>query len=1335
MDSTEYFVLYCVSGVVRRVSKKVFSKIDAPVTVIGDRKFRLVGCLSRRDMRKVLLPFYAEGFVDQIRQFKDGIDVVVTALVTLGTFKEKLSKRNMAVLVKMFLELKTLCEGGFTVTNFINLLLSAYLVNDAFVGESFDAAALLMMGAVLPAKLFEVLRRVQTLSNYKIGDDLSGFHSVVVSLLSYVEELVEKLPTTLGLKELAVKALGFFKNGSSHVLLREIRTVVDRFKTDGKCLLAIGFRERITVLQSKLSHDLVITEWAQRSLALRQLLLEWNRVCKISDSYSTTAREEPACYVFEGPPGRLKSVVVNGLLQAMGETVYTHSIKAIHDGKDWHDNYNNEVNYVMDDVGQQGVSQWRTVINFVSAVKMPLECAEARLKDSKFFNSKRIILTTNRFQTLHGLKDTDCISDITALWRRGYVFDFSQVQRVRGFLVGTMQFKYFDLASKTFVCAFPPEVAAELKDISSSLTLSVDSPRTDLFSWMMKIIRKIDLVKERHVFDNGLSESELDLIRQEVNSFTGEGLFDFWTSGKTSTVFDAGDLPLDAGSVWTLEGIAHCVGECFGTLAKAIVSLDFSSILKIMTVIILVIGLVLLRQHWLTNGYGSITFECAFVGEAGHFKYSAETLHNSVTSLVSRVKPICIRVEGRDQFCFSLVSGHNLIVPAHLVFGSVDCVSLFGDVKGLNVIVDKEKATLVYKDLENDVAILRLPATFAAPFRKMSEYVKDGVSAEDELYLVNQMGVKALGCYANCQIKETTPYTVVANGFVGHIKPYYAAYDVRGAGLCGSILYSVKGGIVGMHVAGGGDNVGVSSVWSLSVRNNIKKFLTDDAYVLPYPDRIDDLKTENMSVCRLDAVVNATVPSKTAYGESPLFGIFPVTREPADLTKFGRCTVKDIAKKSFQLSPVLDSQELEYGKKVVASLLDSFGDLPVDEIVGGNEWLAGLNKDSSNGYKCDKEKSTYVDFPNRALTPLCEDELRQLEVALASGEDVDWEKLFWVETLKDELRGFEKEGVPRSFRIGTIHQQILTKKFFGRMVEHIVKGRRWNHVMVGTNPNADWPWIYQTLMRSKGVFAGDVKSWDGSMSCQVQRAIVDTIMCFYEGPTPLVAGRVLDLLVHSLVVVQDDLYYTTHSMPSGSFLTAIVNSLVNRFYTAMWYYRCMTNAKRKVTVAGLMEDVVDFVYGDDKLNAIRRHEDILHAISMRDFFDSIGLGFTTSTKQVVEKPFEDVADVTFLKRAFRYHNELKKVVGPLDLRTLFSFLSYVNYDKDIDQVMLDKVNCFQREIFLHVNRQELLTRLQVGLAEKQFDFVELPKSYLKALYSDETYNPDSYRLGFKDVRI
>ena len=43
---------------------------------------------------------------------------------------------------------------------------------------------------------------------------------------------------------------------------------------------------------------------------------------------------------------------MNAVVEALGEPFYAHCVKAVMDGKDFYDNYNNEPVFYMDDVGQ-----------------------------------------------------------------------------------------------------------------------------------------------------------------------------------------------------------------------------------------------------------------------------------------------------------------------------------------------------------------------------------------------------------------------------------------------------------------------------------------------------------------------------------------------------------------------------------------------------------------------------------------------------------------------------------------------------------------------------------------------------------------------------------------------------------------------------------------------------------------------------------------------------------------------------------------------------------------------------------------------------------------------
>jgi RNA dependent RNA polymerase len=234
---------------------------------------------------------------------------------------------------------------------------------------------------------------------------------------------------------------------------------------------------------------------------------------------------------------------------------------------------------------------------------------------------------------------------------------------------------------------------------------------------------------------------------------------------------------------------------------------------------------------------------------------------------------------------------------------------------------------------------------------------------------------------------------------------------------------------------------------------------------------------------------------------------------------------------------------------------------------------------------------------------------------------------------------------------------------------------------------------------------------------QVQRAVVDVILEKYTGPEKEICEVLLESLVHTILMIMDEGFITTHSFPSGHYLTAIMNSLVNRFYTACWYFRVMSHAKRSFTVSSFLDDVVDFVYGDDKLNGIRSHSDILNAISMREFFRSIGLDLTNADKSEIKTPFNVLDDLDFLKRKFVYHNDLGRIMCPLSLRTLQSGLSYVNLSKDVDQVMRDKVHNYVREIYLHPNYKDLRLDFEHRLAFRGFD-CELPSdAYLYQLYA------------------
>jgi len=321
------------------------------------------------------------------------------------------------------------------------------------------------------------------------------------------------------------------------------------------------------------------------------------------------------------------------------------------------------------------------------------------------------------------------------------------------------------------------------------------------------------------------------------------------------------------------------------------------------------------------------------------------------------------------------------------------------------------------------------------------------------------------------------------------------------------------------------------------------------------------------------------------------------------------------------------------------------------------------------------------------------------------------EDLVWVETLKDELRDESKALKPRTFRCCTISMQILTKQCFGRFVEHIIKTRNRHGICVGINPLVEFPILHAQLQQCAKLWALDFGEWDGSMPTQIQHDIADILSEFAsEGDHRTLVEFLSHNMAHSVVLIMDDLFQTTHSMPSGSFLTAIVNSLVNKYLTAAWYAKCCEDKGIQPSILQFESVIVDYVYGDDKLCGSR--SPIYDASSMAAYFRSLGFIVTDDKKNSDIQSSYSLSEVTFLKRNLVYSGRLHRIVCPLARATLYSSLSWYDETKDHDVVLQDKINAFQREAYLHDDYEALMSQLLLGLKERNIRYEPLTEKQL-----------------------
>lgn len=1400
-----YIVFYVETGVLKGVSKETFKKVKGKYMTVGEKKVKIY---SSRKFKK----YHLEGMIGDISNFITGVEIFINVMKKLGEIKNNLPviQKRILHIIRILLDLKRMISSRVSLEDLVSLLVSLYLAKQDFNLESLDSLLLAGLSFAIPTNLFDLIKRMQMFSAAKIADDITMLHKFIVVILDLVRSLMKsvKLPEVfVGWFDKFVNSIGMLTH---HVILKDMENALSITAKTPQILAKPDFRTKLDKLNDAVSRCDSLVEWSRRSESVRRITAAFTRLYVVSKQYDHISRQEPACFIFEGPPGCMKSVLMSKVAKALDEPVYSHIVPdAKAGGKDFYDNYQNQDVVCMDDIGQEGLSQWRTIINMVSGIVLPLDCARAELKDTKFFTSTKLLLTTNNFKNL--TLRTDCgISDLQALHRRGYVFNMSQIHRnlATGCLNGSVTFEFYNLNTQKFEVGFPMECKLNMLKMMPSITPEFFFKKGEnmdrLVHWVVLIVKMIAKIKKEFAERNIVELSNKDQIEKDIKfiddykcesgqeelyeqmrdseqeesyeqlmsdlhsiprvKFTHRSL----VFARTETVSEedflhfcrmyrmtcaSGEIPpleisKKEGGIAFKSFISYLKGKEDEGLwedsphywKEYMVSL-FKDLVEFVVGFILDLGSGTIKNDvWSIATFVVIVVVISVIVEYFIHKKSYKVEHklesfvkvfrdNDVTKLTTPLQAIQKNMfmvtlsDGKiENSCYATFSGRKFLVPNHLLLHNPKYVTVYKNFENKHILIDHEVFTMVNRDVSNDVAILALRDSYPVPFKNISHFF-DSVLDHGQDVLINADGYVEVN---NIRLPGLAPKVFKYDKFSINLGETLK-YDLRGPRMCGTLLINNSGKIKGMHILGSETTgEGVSIIWPVGISSFISDFLKDRNPVIQYD--ISNKILNDFSGIKLDADFKIFSPNKSDIVKSPLHDIYPVMREPAKLMKYGRHTIKDIAKKSFKPVKDVDCEEMFFATKVVSSIIEPFDDISWSEVVQGNEFLAPLNKDSSNGFNCKKDKKDYVDFERGELLPHTLDELNDWNYKVENLFGQEYippevlNKFVWCEALKDEVRSLSKDGEPRSFRVATIYAQLFTKKIFGNMILQLMGSRDFHQIMIGCNPYKEWNDISAKLSNCKRIWAGDIAKWDGSMLPQVQRAIADIFIAKYKGKYKEMIKHLLEHSMHSIVAINDDVYMTTHSMPSGSYLTAMLNSLVNKFYTAMWFYRECKNNGIKATVQNFWSEVVDFVYGDDKVNGIKSFT-FLNAVNMRDFFVSIGMDFTDSRKNKIVSPGQDITEITFLKRSFVFHPLLERVMCPLDWDTLSSSLSWVDSKKDVDVVMADKIHNFQRELFLYPSFGFDIKQFYKLLDDRNYSYTKLPLSYLTDLYN---YNLDDF---------
>jgi hypothetical protein len=190
------------------------------------------------------------------------------------------------------------------------------------------------------------------------------------------------------------------------------------------------------------------------------------------------------------------------------------------------------------------------------------------------------------------------------------------------------------------------------------------------------------------------------------------------------------------------------------------------------------------------------------------------------------------------------------------------------------------------------------------------------------------------------------------------------------------------------------------------------------------------------------------------------------------------------------------------------------------------------------------------------------------------------------------------------------------------------------------------------------IVAGDYSKFDKRMIARFVLSAFDVLIALYR-EAGFAESELLELqciaedTAFPLVNVNGDVVEFFGTNPSGHPLTVIINSLVNSIYMRYAY----TLANPEQNCFSFKQNVNLFTYGDDNIMGVSRSCDWFNHTAIQRTLSTIGVQYTMADKEAETKPFINISECSFLKRSWRYDEEVGAHLCPLEEESIHKSLT------------------------------------------------------------------------------
>jgi hypothetical protein len=374
---------------------------------------------------------------------------------------------------------------------------------------------------------------------------------------------------------------------------------------------------------------------------------------------------------------------------------------------------------------------------------------------------------------------------------------------------------------------------------------------------------------------------------------------------------------------------------------------------------------------------------------------------------------------------------------------------------------------------------------------------------------------------------------------------------------------------------------------------------------------------------------------------------------------------------------VLDDAAAMYRKETHLANVQQVHVYPLEVAINGCPGLKycdKMNRTSSAGAPYKRSKRHYMFYVDETLstdmdvTDEIKDSVQEIINTYQRGERAH---AIFCGHLKDEPVTQEKRdgAKTRVFTASGIAYTLVVRMYLLSTIVFMQKNRFVYETGPGTVVQSlEWEAIREYLVAhgEDRIVAGDYSKFDKRMPANVILAAFDIIidLCTRAGYTHeellVVRGIAYDTAFPT-VDFNGDLIEFYGSNPSGHPLTVIINGIANSLYMRYCYIvlrplGCSTSFKKHVSL---------MTYGDDNIMGVSPDAPWFEHTAIQKVLGDIDIGYTMADKEAQSVPYIHISEANFLKRTWRWDEDVGAYVAPLDRSSIEKMLTVCVAKKNV----------------------------------------------------------------------